>query len=96
MTETVEVDVDSRNRISLGKLASAKRYLATVDEDGSIHLTPAATISLRELEVLKNPELVERIQEGIRQAGAGNTVNMTERIQKLAAEADAGGIDPFK
>ncbi len=95
MPETIEVDVDSRNRVSLGKFATAKRYIVTAQEDGSISLVPATTISLRELEVLRNPELHGRIQRGLEEVAAGRSADMTAQIMELAAEADANGEHPF-
>lgn len=38
------LEVDKRNRISLGELATKQRYLATLEPDGTIILTPAVVV----------------------------------------------------
>lgn len=46
----------------------------------------------------KEPVSVERytsIREGLRQAAAGDTVDMTGRIYQLAQRADRIGLNPF-
>lgn len=44
------LEVDSRKRISLGELATRQRYLATVEADGTIILTPAVVVPLSMME----------------------------------------------
>lgn len=38
------LDVDGRGRVSLGRLARHRRYLAAVEPDGTIVLTPAVVM----------------------------------------------------
>lgn len=38
------LEVDKRNRISLGELATKQHYLATLEPDGTIILTPAVVV----------------------------------------------------
>jgi hypothetical protein len=38
------LEVDARKRVSLGKLAAHRWYLAAVDDDGTITLTPAVVM----------------------------------------------------
>ena len=40
----VLLEVDSRHRVSLGNLARADRYLAHVEDDGTVILIPAVVI----------------------------------------------------
>jgi hypothetical protein len=41
MDKQLVTEVDSRKRISLGKLVTASHYIVTTEEDGVIILTPA-------------------------------------------------------
>jgi len=51
------VEVDSRGRLSLGKIAEAGTYRATSRSDGSIVLEPAVTLTATELAALRNPQV---------------------------------------
>lgn len=44
--EPTLIELDARNRASLGKLARHRRYLAKLQPDGTIVLTPAAVVPL--------------------------------------------------
>jgi hypothetical protein len=44
------VELDSRRRVSLGKLAAHDRYLVRVESDGTIVLTPAQVVPLSRVE----------------------------------------------
>lgn len=60
--EDVLIELDSRLRVSLGKLGLAphSRYLVTKEPDGRLIFTPAAVVSEIEARFLANRELVER------------------------------------
>jgi hypothetical protein len=60
-------EVDSRGRISLGRLAreGTQRYLAHVEDDGTIVLRPAVVVTELEARLLTDPLLVARIAEGL-------------------------------
>ena len=69
---TTELEVDSRGRVSLGKLrGEARRYTATELGDGEILLSPVVSISPRELAMLRNPAMSRRLRKAIAQAEAG-------------------------
>lgn len=87
-TDAVAVDLDSRNRVSLGRHATAKRYIMNALPDGTITLVPATTITFEELAVLQDPERLASIREGLRQSAAGETVDLSERVAKLADLAE--------
>lgn len=59
----VLVEVDSRGRVSLGRVATSdhQRYLAHEEPDGTVVLTPAVVMSELEARFLANPDLVERV-----------------------------------
>lgn len=57
------VEVDARRRVSLGTLAQHDRYLADVEEDGTIILTPAVVMSLAEARLHAATETSRRIDE---------------------------------
>lgn len=52
MPDQTFLELDSRKRISLGPLATSKLYLATVDDDGVIVLTPAVVMTKAEADEL--------------------------------------------
>jgi predicted transcriptional regulator len=72
----VELDVDERQRVSLGKVIGKDVKRVRVDEmaDGAIMLTPVISLSERELSVLANPERVASIKAGILEAKEGRIV----------------------
>ena len=70
-TNALEVELDSRGRVPLGRIATSSRYRVTQSEDGEIILTPVVSISQRELALLRNPEMVAKLRRSIAQAEAG-------------------------
>ncbi|MBU1225798.1 MAG: hypothetical protein KJ698_01120 [Actinobacteria bacterium] len=62
--EAVLVELDQRRRVSLGKIGHEghRRYLASVESDGTIVLTPAVVMTALEASFLNDPELVESIR----------------------------------
>jgi hypothetical protein len=62
-----ELLVDERRRTSLAKFGRKEhdRYLVEEYPDGSLLLTPAVTISVTELAVLQDPELMRQVQDGL-------------------------------
>jgi hypothetical protein len=79
MTTAKEVELDSRGRVPLGRIATSHRYRVERLEDGEILLTPVVSISERELAVLANPELVESIKRGVAQMNAGQVEPYTPK-----------------
>lgn len=68
-----EVEVDSRRRISLGRVGRPehKRYIVEQSADGEIRLIPARTIPAREAMVWENPDLLASLRQGIEEAALG-------------------------
>jgi hypothetical protein len=62
MEKQALVEVDSRRRVSLGKLGHHDRYLATEHPDGVITLEPAVILTELERAFLQNRELQELIE----------------------------------
>jgi hypothetical protein len=56
------IEVDSRRRISLGKLGHHDRYLATEQPDGTILLEPAVILTASEHAYLQNHQLQSQIE----------------------------------
>ncbi|MHB8681782.1 MAG: hypothetical protein ACYDA2_06780 [Acidimicrobiales bacterium] len=85
---TIEVEVDSRGRVSIGKLARGRnRFRVTVLEDGDILLTPVVSVSERELAFLSDPEAVAAVRRGIEQSKAGDVkVFPVGHFAELAAQ----------
>ncbi|WP_139809717.1 hypothetical protein [Mycobacterium avium] len=61
--ERVVIEVDSRRRISLGKLGHHDTYLATEQSDGTIVLEPAIILTAAEHAYVRNTELQRQIED---------------------------------
>lgn len=61
MPETF-IELDSRRRASLAKLARHDRYLATVAPDGTLTLTPAVVRSIVEDKLRQTPGYIEQLE----------------------------------
>jgi hypothetical protein len=71
-----EVELDSRQRLPLAKVVqgSERRFRVEKLPSGEYLLTPVISISERELAVLKDPKIMEKIKEGVKQAAEGEVV----------------------
>ena len=78
-----EVVADDRARIPFGKAGVRRddRYAIAVDDDGSILLTPLASIPKRELLVWKDAQLRDSLARGLVQSAAGETVELGDFTQ---------------
>jgi hypothetical protein len=77
--ETIaEVEVDSRGRISLGKVGAepGRRYRVEHNVDGVLLLIPVVSIPEREMIVWRQPELAAAIREGLMEAERGDTADL--------------------
>jgi hypothetical protein len=70
-TPPLEVEVDSRGRVPLRRVATSRRYRVTRSDDGEITLTPVVSVLERELALLSNPEMAARLRRSIAEAEAG-------------------------
>ncbi|MDR3067944.1 MAG: hypothetical protein LBU50_00350, partial [Cellulomonas sp.] len=52
---TTTIEIDSRGRAALGKVAAPGTYRATHRDDGSVLLEPARTLTVAEIAVLSDP-----------------------------------------
>lgn len=88
-----EVELDSRQRLPLAKVvqASQRRFRVEKLPSGEYLLTPVVSISERELAVLKDREIMNKIEEGVRQAAAGDVVRYEVGFFSQLIEND--GID---
>jgi hypothetical protein len=57
------IELDARDRASLKSLATHKQYLAEVEPDGTIILTPAAVLSLAEARLLQRPDILDQVEK---------------------------------
>lgn len=75
------IELDSRRRASLSSLAHAdhERYLATVEPDGTIVLTPAVVLTAAEAGLQERPELVEQLEAGSAPGAAFSTQRPARR-----------------
>jgi hypothetical protein len=69
-----EVEVDSRRRISLGRVGRREhaRYIVEENDEGVIRLIPAKTIPAREAFVWENPKVMASLRKGMEQAATGD------------------------
>lgn len=63
MGKPVVIEVDSRRRVSLGRLAHHDTYLATEQPDGTIMLEPAIVLTEAEHAFLQNTNLRRQIED---------------------------------
>lgn len=63
MGKAVVIEVDSRRRVSLGRLGRHDTYLATEQPDGTIMLEPAITLTAAEHAFLQNTDLRQQIED---------------------------------
>jgi hypothetical protein len=73
----IDVVVDSRGRVSLGKVGAqpGRRYRVEQQVDGVLLLIPVVSIPEREMIAWRDPELARAIREGIEQAERGETID---------------------
>lgn len=65
------LELDSRRRLSLGQIAKHDRYLAEIEEDGTIVLTPAVVMTEAEARLLAAPETAREIAEFLKDPSSG-------------------------
>ena len=63
--QDVVVEADERGRVSLGRagVQPNQRYVAHVEPDGTVILTPAAVVTSYEARFLQDTRLVEQIED---------------------------------
>jgi len=76
------VEVDGRRRISLGSLAEHERYLATVEDDGTIVLTPAVVMSVAEAQLMASGETARAIDEFLDDPSTGKSRSRPKRASR--------------
>jgi hypothetical protein len=64
-TQDAVVEADDRGRVSLGRagVQPNQRYVAHLEPDGTVILTPAAVVTSYEARFLQNTGLVEQIED---------------------------------
>jgi hypothetical protein len=96
-TMSIRLSADDRNRLPVGRLGvhPSDEFQASVEADGTIVLTPVATIPKREMLVWESPELRTSILTGVAEAAAGlarpNHVldDALDALDALSDDADA-------
>jgi hypothetical protein len=85
-----EVELDSRQRLPLAKVVqgSQRRFRVEKLPSGEYLLTPVVSISERELAVLKDREIMDKIEEGVRQVVAGDVVQYEAGFFNQIVEAE--------
>ncbi|BEL42015.1 hypothetical protein [Mycobacteroides abscessus] len=61
MAETL-IELDSRRRAALAKIARHDRYIATIADDGTVTLTPAIVRSVLEDRLRQNPGYIDQLE----------------------------------
>jgi len=66
---------DSKGRVTLGRLAAGvSSFKAYKDDEGRIVLEPQVEVPAREAWLWNNPEAMESVQKGLKEAGQGKLV----------------------
>ena len=70
-----KLKLDDKKRVSLGKLGLEENITGfnAYQEDGRIILEPTVDIPARELWLYRNPEALEKVERGLKQAAEGKT-----------------------
>jgi len=96
-----ESSLDERNRVTLSKAVEQLRALigdtalsrlhlsVAINSVGQILLTPQVRVAAHEAWLLRNPEALSKVREGIAQAGRGEAV----RAESFAQFADDDSTD---
>jgi hypothetical protein len=66
------VEIDSRGRLGLGKIATPGTYRATTQANGTIVLEPAVTLTATEVALMRAPEVAAKLDAAF--AGTLETV----------------------
>jgi hypothetical protein len=76
--ETAQADVDSRRRVSLGKVGRPEhtRYQIMENDLGEILLVPLVSIPAREMIVWENAQVRKSLERGMEQAALGKVVDL--------------------
>lgn len=85
----IEVELDSRHRLPMAKVVDAgqHRFRVTRLPGGDFLLSPVVSVSERELAVLRSPETLASLREGLDQAAKGDVVRHGPgHFTKLAEE----------
>jgi hypothetical protein len=92
---SMEVELDSRQRLPLAKVVqgSQHRFRVDVQPGGELLLTPLVSISERELAMLKNPEAMASLKEGLDEAANGKVVrygpgHFSKQVTEHEAESE--------
>ena len=81
---------DSKGRITLGRLAKGvSGFMASVGEEGDLHLVPLIEIPAREKWIFENPDILTAIQVGMKQSRDGHVVECD--FSQFAAKDDEMG-----
>ena len=83
------LEVDSRRRISLGMLAKHDRYLAEVEEDGTIVLTPAVILSLAQAQLLGATGTSRKIDAFLDHPETGSRRSRPDRLRRQSPSTGA-------
>ncbi len=91
--EMIEVDLDSRQRLSLARIIHSGQHRFRVEalSGGEYLLSPITSVSARELAMLRNPEAVSSLKAGIDQAAEQNVSHcLPGHFSNLSADLGIG------
>ena len=88
-TETIEVELDSRNRLPLARIVqdNQHRFRVTVLPSGDYLVSPVVSVSERELAMLRNPEALASLTLGFEQVAKGQITRREPGHYEALAEA---------
>ena len=89
-TRTAQADLDSRRRLSLGKIGRPEhtRYEISENSLGEILLVPLVSIPAREMIIWENSQVRTSLLLGMEQAAAGELVERESLAQYIDEDED--------
>jgi len=77
--------VDSRGRLSLGPEYANRLVIVRERDDGAVEIIPAEAVPAREAWLFKNPDALDAVRQGLREA----------RAREFAEPPDLGADEPL-
>lgn len=82
------LELDARKRVTLGTMVAegVDRYLARLEEDGTVVLTPAAVVPAAQVRFMSDPDRVAHVSRALQERDRWVEVDDPELSDLLAVE----------
>ena len=78
--------IDKKGRLVLGSKFSGRKYIQAEQNDGTIILTPAITIPVKEAWLWKNEKAMESVSRGLNQLNDSKRIDRGDFLKYLTDE----------